>query len=476
MPKEEQKGITVKKEADMADWYSQVVIKAELADYSSIRGCLVIRPYGYAIWEKIMEYFNERLKKLGVKNAYFPLFIPESFFEKEKTHAKGFFPEVAWVERKDKNEERLAIRPTSETIMYDSYSRWIRSWRDLPLKINQWCNIVRFEVKDVKPFLRSREFLWQEGHNVFEDEKGASKDALTMISEYKKLAEELLAVPVLTGKKTEHEKFPGAYFTTTIEGFMPDGKALQMGKSHNLGQGFSKAFNIEFLGKDGNKHRPWQTSWGFSTRLIGALVMMHGDDKGLILPPKVAPIQIVIVPILPKEGKEKVLEKAEELKKKLSSKYKVHMDSREEYSPGWKFNEWEMKGVPLRIEIGPKDIANKSVVIARRDNGNKKNIKVKDIETKVGKDLEDIQKSLYKKADKFMKSNVTDAKNWDDFQKAIDKKMMVKSLFCGKVNCEDKIKEKTNGVTARVIESEAKGKCVHCNDDANLKVYFAKSY
>ena len=369
--KEKKMGITVKKEEDMPEWYNQVILKAELADYSAIKGCMVIRPLGYAIWQKIMDTFNARIKKLGVKNAYFPLFIPESFFKKEAEHAEGFSPEVAWIENKDEDtKERLAIRPTSETIMYDSYSRWIRSWRDLPLRINQWANVVRWEVQDCKLFLRSREFLWQEGHCVYETEEEVKRETLIYLNEYKKLAEDLMAIPVLTGVKTEKEKFAGAIETTAIEAFMPDGKALQLGTSHNLGQGFAKAFGIEYIGKDEKKHYPWQNSWGVSTRFIGGLIMTHSDDKGLVLPPKIAPDQVVIVPIIFDDTKDKVLKKAKEIKDKLK-KYSVIIDDREGYSSGWKFNEWELKGIPIRIEIGPKDIEKKQAVVVRRDTGKK---------------------------------------------------------------------------------------------------------
>ncbi|MEM4756290.1 MAG: proline--tRNA ligase, partial [Candidatus Woesearchaeota archaeon] len=347
-------GISVKKEEDMPEWYSQVVTKAEVADYAPIRGCMIIRPLGYYFWQQIMDYFNARLRKLQVQNAYFPLFIPESFFKKEAEHAEGFSPEVAWIERKDTTQERLAIRPTSETIMYDAYSKWIRSHRDLPLRINQWCNIVRWEVQDTKIFLRSREFLWQEGHCVYETEKACIKETVRILDEYELLCKELLALPVIKGKKTQKEKFAGAVETYSIEGFMPDGKALQMGTSHHLGQNFAKAFGITFLGKDEKDHYPWQNSWGISTRLLGAMIMVHSDNKGLVIPPAMAPQKIVIVPIYFKE-KEPILKQAKALAKTLKSSGAI-VDDREAYTPGWKFNHWELKGIPLRIELGPKDL------------------------------------------------------------------------------------------------------------------------
>jgi len=476
--KEATLGITVKKEDDMPEWYSQVVLKSELADYSKIKGCMVIRSYGYAVWQKIMDYFNRRIDKINVKNAYFPMFIPESFFKKEAEHAEGFSPEVAWIQNKDEKGERLALRPTSETIMYDSYAKWIRSWRDLPFRLNQWCNIVRWEVSDVKLFLRSREFLWQEGHCVYETKEECDKETLIILREYQKLAEELLAIPVLTGKKTEKEKFAGALYTTTIESFMPDGKALQLGTSHNLGQGFAKVFGIKYLGKDEKYHLPWQNSWGFSTRLIGAVVMLHSDDKGLVLPPKIASMQVVIVPILFDKTKEKVLKKAKEIKSKLKG-FSVHLDDRDEYSPGWKYNEWELKGVPLRIEIGPRDMEKKQAVIVRRDTGEKETVKVVNLSKKVKFLLDEIQNNLYNKAKKFLDGNIVDTDDWDSFMNTIKSRKIAKALFCGSAECEDWIKDKTGGATSRCIPFEqknVKGKCIHCGKEAKFWVYFSKNY
>ncbi|MFH1510974.1 MAG: proline--tRNA ligase [Candidatus Woesearchaeota archaeon] len=474
----EEQGITAKKEEDMPEWYSQVVMKAELADYSPIRGCMVIRPYGYAIWQKVMDFFNSRLAKLKVRNAYFPLFIPESFFEKEKEHATGFEPEVAWIANKDEGQtERLAIRPTSETIMYDSYSRWIRSWRDLPLKINQWCNIVRWEVKDVKPFLRSREFLWQEGHCVYETEKEAKKETLLYLEEYRKILEDLLAVPVLLGYKTEKEKFAGAVWTSTIEAFMPDGKALQCGTSHNLGQNFAKAFGIKYLGKDEKYHEPWQNSWGLSTRVIGAMVMCHSDNKGLVIPPRVAQIQAVIVPIIFEESKEAVLAKCKEVKRKI--KAECHIDERDEYSAGWKFNDWELRGVPLRIEIGPKDVEKNQAVLVRRDTGQKEAVAISEIAKRTKQLLEEIQKDLYSKAKKMLEESIVETYDWEAFESAINSKKLVKTSFCGETECEDCIKDKTGGAGSRLIplKSEKPEKpCVHCKKEGKVIAYFSRCY
>jgi prolyl-tRNA synthetase len=474
MKEKDEKGINVKKEDDMPLWYSQIIQKADLAEPSSIKGFMVIKPNGYSIWEHITEYFNNRIKKIGVRNAYFPLLIPESFFKKEAEHAVGFDPDLAWVNRKEDG-ERLAIRPTSETIMYDSYSRWIRSYRDLPLRINQWCNVLRWEVKQTKIFLRTREFLWQEGHCVYETKEECDKEVKLMLEEYAKLCKDLLAIEVITGKKTENEKFPGALYTSTMEALMPDGKALQMGTSHNLGQGFAKSFNISFQGRDEKEHTPWQSSWGFSTRLLGAIIMTHSDDKGLILPPKVALNKVVIIPILFDKTKSKVLKKAKELEKELKS-FNPILDSNEDYSPGWKYNEYELKGIPIRIEIGPRDVEKNQVVLVRRDTLEKEFIKIKDIDKKVKETLEDIHTNLYKKSKQILKKNIVEAKTMDQMKKAIKDKKMAISPFCDKPSCEELIKDATGGATGRCIKEEKKGKCIHCGKDSNLLVYFAKSY
>ena len=475
--KEEQLGIKVKKDKDFSEWYNEVVIKGELADHSVVRGFMVIKPRGYAVWEKIQSYFDEKIKKSGVKNAYFPLLIPESFFKKEAKHAEGFAPELAWV-MDEEQKEKYALRPTSETIMYDSYSKWIRSWRDLPLRLNQWCNVLRWEVKQTKLFLRTREFLWQEGHCVYETEQECDREARMFLNEYKKLSEELLAIPVIEGMKTEKEKFAGAKTTYTIEALMPDGKALQMGTSHNLGQNFAKAFDIKFIGKDEKKYYPWQNSWGISTRLIGAMVMMHSDDKGIVLPPKIAPTQIVIVPIFFKDDKEKILKKANELKNKLK-KYSVELDDRDSYTPGWKFNEWELKGVPLRIEIGPKDVEKSQVVLVRRDNNDKEAVKIADLDKEIENTLGQIHKNLFDKAKKFLNENTAEAKAWDDFLKQIKDKKLVKAPFCGSMECEGSIRDKTDGATSRAIPFEQPkniGNCIHCRKQGKFMVYFGKAY
>jgi prolyl-tRNA synthetase len=476
MAKESKEGITVKKEENLSEWYNQVVQKAELADYSAVKGCMVIRPHGYAIWEKIQEYFNQRLKEHKVKNSYFPLFIPESFFKKEAEHAEGFSPEVAWIENKDKDtKERLAVRPTSETVMYDSYSRWVRSWRDLPLRINQWANIVRWETKATKLFLRTREFLWQEGHCVYATEEECREETKLWIEEYRKLSEELLATPVLVGKKTDVEKFSGADYTLSIEAIMPDGKALQAGTSHNLGQSFAKSFGISFLDENSKKQTPYQNSWGVSTRLIGGLVMLHGDDKGLVLPPRIAPIQGAIVPIFFENSKEGTLEEAKKLHSSLSKKFSIELDDREYQSAGWRFSDWELKGVPIRIELGPKDIEKQRAVLVRRDTGKKEFVKLKDVSKRFEELLEEIQDNLLNNARKEIKSQIVDVKNKKELVKTIKENKVVKMNFCNTPECEENIKEET-GATSRCIIKKAIGNCANCDGKAKEQIYFSKSY
>jgi len=477
MVEEKQQGLTEKKSGDFSEWYVQVVQKAELADYAPVRGFMVIRPNAYSVWEKIQDYFNKVIFSKGVRNAYFPLLIPKSFFEKEAKHAQGFEPELAWIESGGKDvEEKVAIRPTSETIMYDSYAKWIRSWRDLPLRINQWCNVLRWEVRQTKPFLRTREFLWQEGHCVYETEQETEKEALMFLDEYRKLCEEQLAIPVLLGEKTESERFAGAKRTFTIEALMPDGKALQMGTSHNLGQGFAKAFGLEYLDKEGNKKLPWQSSWGFSTRLIGAVVMVHGDDKGFVLPPNIAVNKAVIVPILFEKTKANVLKKARGLAKKIG-KFNPILDERDAYSAGWKFNEWELKGIPVRIELGPKDIAKKQVVLVRRDSGKKEFVKEANLAKRLESLMKEIQQDLFKNASKFLKENSVEANNWADFKKALDEKKLVLSWFCNRPECEEEIKDKTTASSRCIpFNQKGKGKCVKCESEARVKAWFGKSY
>jgi len=473
------KGITVLKKDDISEWYEQVCLKSKLVDFGSVKGTMVIRPRGYYIWETIQKFFNKNIiDRFGVSNAYFPLFIPESFFNKEAAHAKGFSPEVAWIDKSLTGEgERLAIRPTSETIMYDSYSKWIRSYRDLPLKINQWCNVVRWETSATKLFMRSREFLWQEGHCVYESEKECDEDTLNYIKGYQNLAKELLALPTILGRKSEREKFAGAKHTYTIEAFMPDGKALQCGTSHNLGTGFAKAFGIEFVGRDEEKHLPWQNSWGLSTRLIGGVVMTHSDDKGLVLPPKVARNKAVIVPLLFKGKEEKVLEVARKLEGELKE-FGVMLDDRSDYKPGAKFGEWEMKGVPLRIEIGPRDVENGEVVIVKRNDSEKIIVKVEDVVLEIPKLLDRMHKEMFKRAKSFFDDKVVSVTNFVEFEKVIKSKGIVKINWCGDSDCEDAIKDKT-GASSRCIPIDSwdiSGNCPHCGKKAKVGIYFSRSY
>ncbi|MCD6465342.1 proline--tRNA ligase [Candidatus Bathyarchaeota archaeon] len=476
-------GITIKKAENLSEWYTQVILKSGLADYAPIKGCMIFREYSYAIWEKIQEIFNQKIKRTGHKNVYFPMFIPESFLKKEAEHFAGFVPEVAWVTIGGNTplEEKLAIRPTSETIIYTAFAKWIRSWRDLPIKLNQWCNVVRWDTKGTKLFLRTREFLWQEGHTAHATKEEADKEVMEILNEYKDLMENYLAIPVLAGRKSEGEKFPGALYTATLEAIMPDGKALQMATSHNLGQNFSKVFNIKFMGKDEKEHYVWQTSWGISTRIIGAIVMVHGDDRGLIIPPKIAPVQAVIIPIPYKDADTAaILAKARELLEKLrKAGISVILDDREEYTPGWKFNDWEIKGIPVRIEIGPKDLKQKQVTLARRDTFEKLVVKNEEVIETVQKLLDDIQRNLFNKAKKFLEEKITTVKSLDEFKDVLKSKGgFIKACWCASRRCEEKIKEET-GATVRVIPFEKEepfSNCIYCGGEAKEIAYFARSY
>jgi prolyl-tRNA synthetase len=460
-----------------------VVLKAGLADYAPVKGCMIIREDAYAIWEKIQEILNKKIKATGHRNVYFPMFIPESLLTKEAEHFAGFTPEVAWITMGGDTplEEKLAVRPTSETIMYATFSKWIRSWRDLPVKINQWCNIVRWETKATRLFLRTREFLWQEGHTAHATSEEAEAEVMYALNEYKDIMENYLAIPVLVGTKSDTEKFAGALYTTALEAMMPDGKALQMGTSHNLGQNFGKVFNVKFIGEDKLDHYVWQTSWGITTRLIGAMVMVHGDDKGLIIPPKVAPVQVVIVPI-PFKGAEPeaIVTKAKEIAETLKAKsFSVLLDDREEYTPGWKFNQWELKGVPIRIELGPRDLKQGQVIMVRRDTGQKNPVKEKDIPATMEKLLQEIQDNLFAKAKASLQEKTNAVQSYDDFKKVIcDKGGFVKAAWCGSADCEAKIKDET-GATIRVRpfqKEEPMVNCIYCGQKAKETVYFARSY
>ncbi|EIJ66132.1 proline--tRNA ligase [Candidatus Nitrosopumilus salaria BD31] len=474
-------GITVSKEEDFSEWYTQVVLKAKLADYAPVKGLIVLRPDGYSIWESLRSTFDKKFAKNGIKNGFLPVLIPESLLGKEKKHFAGFNPEVFWVTHSGTNEigDRLALRPTSETLAYTMYSKWIQSWRDLPLKINFWNTALRAEIKATKPFLRTSEFLWQEGHTVHATQDEAEKEVMKILEIYKNTVEEELAIPVITGKKSEKEKFVGAVYTTTMESIMPDGKALQMGTSHFLGQNFSKPFEVKFADKDNVEHFAWQTSWGVSWRLIGAMIMVHGDDKGLVLPPNVAPVQVLIVPIYKNdEGKNTVLSKVEEIKKILEAKkIRVHVDDREGLSPGYKFNDGELKGIPLRIEIGPKDIEKESIVIAKRHNREKSNLRFSEIET-IGTILDEIQKKMLENARVKAKTNSIDISNYTEFKSKIEKGGFFNAPWCGKIECEEKIKEET-GADIRVLpfgSEDTNQKCIYCNEQSISIPIFARGY
>jgi len=474
-------GITVKKSEDFSEWYTQTILKSELIEYGPVSGCMVIRPYAYALWENTQKFFDPKIKKMGIENAYFPMLIPESLFHKEKEHVEGFNPEVAWVTHGGDTElpEKLAIRPTSETIMYDSYRKWIRSWRDLPLKINQWCNIVRWEFKHPVPFLRTREFLWQEGHTVFATREEAEKEVYEILDLYTEVFEQLYAVAVMKGIKSDNEKFAGAVMTTSVEMFFPNGKAIQGGTSHLLGQNFSKAFDISFLDKSGNKEYAWQNSWGISTRGLGIMLGIHGDDKGVVMPPRVAPLQVVIIPIIFEDTKDKVLKKCCELKEELlKHDIRVIIDD-SDYRPGWKFNKWEMKGVPIRVELGPKDLDSKTVKIAFRYNNTKEVISFEThtFASKIKKSLEEIQNIMLENSRKMLKEATIPCNTVDDLLRIVEDKKIGFAPFCNDKACEVSIKDKTGAKTLNTPLNLKDGehKCINCGKPARL-FYFGKSY
>ena len=465
-------------EEDFAKWYTDIVLKADLADYTGTKGCIAIKPYGYAIWENIQNYADGLFKKSGVKNVYFPVLIPESLLQKEKDHVEGFAPEVAMVTEAGAKEleEKLCIRPTSETMFCDLYSKWLKSWRDLPFVYNQWCNVLRWE-KETKPFLRSREFLWQEGHTIHETQKEAEERTLQMLDIYADVIENLLAIPVLKGRKTEKEKFAGAEATYTVETLMHDGRAIQAGTSHYFGQNFTKPFEVKFQNREGKEEYPYQTSWGISTRLIGAVIMAHGDNRGLKLPPKVAPIQVVVVPVMMK--KEGVVEKATEVYENLNKEFRAEVDLRENYTPGYKFNDWELRGVPVRVELGPRDIENNVCVIVRRDTLEKQTVNLNELNEKVKEILEDIQKNMYEQCAKIREERTTSATNLDEFVKNLEEKQgYVKTMWCENVECENKIKELTGAHSRCIpfIQEKIGNKCVCCGKEAKTMVVWGRQY
>jgi prolyl-tRNA synthetase len=467
---------------DVNGWYNDVIIKAELADYATVRGMMIIRPYGFDIWRRIQEVLGGSIRASGVQDAYFPLFIPESFLRREAQHVEGFAPEIAWVTEGGgkKLAERLAVRPTSETIMYDTFSRWIHSHRDLPLKINQWANVVRWE-KRTKPFLRTTEFLWQEGHTVHATAEEAEAETMRALTMYETFCRETLAIPVLTGKKTEAEKFAGAVYTTSIETLLLDGKALQAGTSHNLGQNFAKVFKIQFADAAGALQHPWQTSWGMSIRIVGALILTHGDENGLVLPPRIAPIQVVVVPIYKTDDEKKsVLAEAEKVVKQLTEhSLRVHLDQRAEVSPGFKFNHWEMRGVPLRIEIGPRDIKANKLSLVTRHNGAKETIGLTKVAAEIEKKLAAIQVAMLDRATAFRDEHTSTVESYDDFKKTIDTKMgLIRAGWCGDAKCEQDVKQETKA-TIRILPFDQKSMpsmCMHCGKEAKHLAIFARAH
>ncbi len=487
-------GITVRKDKKPSEWYTQVVKKAGLAKYAEIKGCMIIKPYGMKIWESIKENFNNKIEETGVENAYFPLFIREDQLEKEEDIVEGFDPEVAWVTHGGEKEleDRIAVRPTSESVIAPYMSEEIRSHRDLPFRINQWSNVVRWEATDTRPFLRTREFLWQEGHTAHATEENADEETMLRLEQYQEVIEDHLAIPSILGYKPEHDKFPGAKYTTTIETLMPDGKSIQSGTSHQLGQNFAEAFEITFEDEDSETQTAWTASWGLSTRTIGALIMAHGDDDGLRLPPFVAPIQVVVVPIYQEENKQEVLEYAEEVSNKLEKNgVRVKFDDRDHRTPGYKFNEWELKGVPLRVEVGPNEVEDDAVTTVRRDTGNKKmGTDREEFVSKAQETLEDIQESMFGELEEYLHENIRKADSKNEILSTIGKNRgYVKTKWCGKEECEEEVKDQVaaeivvlpfreDSKPATIQENLEKisGECAICGEKAERWAYFAKNY
>ncbi len=485
-------GISVKKDENFSEWYSQIIEKAGLADYISAKGFIVLRPYGFAIWDLIKTYLDKKFNGTGHLNGFLPCLIPESLLNKEEKHFKGFNPEVFWVTSSGDSplSEKLALRPTSEALLYSIFPKWISSYRDLPLKMNFWNTALRAEIKSTKPFIRNSEFLWQEGHTAHADKKEAADEVMTILYLYKHFIEKVLSIPTISGYKSNKEKFVGADYTTALEGMMPDGKALQLGTSHNLGLNFSQPFEIKFLNKNNNEDFVWQTSWGISWRLIGALIMVHGDDKGLILPPIVAPIQIIIIPIYKNVNEHLVKDHANRLKDSLVALgYRVFVDERDEFTAGWKYNEWEMKGVPVRINIGQRDIESNNVEVVRRDNRQKSIVPMENLSKEIEKIFQSLQSDLYYKAETHLKENTKIITNFDDFKRNLDSYSgFMVTGWCGNEDCEVRVKEDT-GADIRVIPFDSKDlptglnttydvikDCIYCGKKANKIVIFAKAY
>jgi len=475
-------GITVKKSEDFSEWYTQTVIKSELVDYAPVKGLIVLRPDGYSIWESLKSSLDVKFTATGHRNGFLPTLIPESLLTKEKDHFAGFNPEVFWVTKSGENEigDRLALRPTSETLAYTLFSKWIRSWRDLPLKINFWNTALRAEIKATKPFLRTSEFLWQEGHTVHTNSEEAQKEVTDILELYKKTVEEELAIPVITGKKSEKEKFVGAVYTLTMESLMPDGKALQMGTSHFLGQNFSKPFDVKYADKENVESYAWQTSWGVSWRLIGGMIMVHGDDRGLVLPPRVAPIQVIIIPIYySDEDKEKIQKISKEIEEKLREiKIRVQVDNREQLTPGFKFNDWEMKGIPLRIEIGPKDLEKEQVTFARRHNRQKDAQAITGLMDRVISELDKIHNDMFADAKKILDDKTVEVDTYEDFKIELEKGRLIKAPICDNPDCEERIKEETSADVRVITEGieDSDSKCIKCSNQSTIRPLFARGY
>ena len=478
---EKKEGVTAKKAVDFDEWYAQMIIRSELADYSPVSGCLVLPPSGYAIWENIQKFVDAEFNRAGIQNAYFPLFIPERLLNKESEHIAGFAPEVAWVTEAghSKLEERLAVRPTSETIMYEVVSRWIRSWRDLPLRLNQWNNVVRWEFKHPVPFLRGREFLWNEGHSMFASKEAADAERDEILGIYRKVTEELLALPSYVGRKTDSEKFAGAEATYSMEHLLPDGKAIQGPDFHSDGQRFSKAFEISFVDEQGDTKNVWQNTWAITTREVGVMLAVHGDDKGAVVPPLLAEVQVVVVPIVNDESKDAVLRAARLIADTLALRYRTRLDDRDHLTPGRKFNEWELKGVPLRLELGPRDLKEGHAVIVRRDTGSKRVVQASQVEEEVERDLREMQSSLLKKATDALMSSTREASSMSELVSIMKESGgIVRVEWCGRRSCEEAMGEKAGGKILNIPldQKSAKGRCVSCGEPSTVVVNYGKSY
>jgi len=481
MSKPSQEGITVKKGENFDEWYTQVILKAELADYSPVSGCMVFRPSGYAIWENVQNATDSEFKRVGITNSYFPIFIPERLLKKEAEHVQGFAPEVAWVTHAGGSEleERLAIRPTSETVMYEVVSKWIRSWRDLPLRLNQWNNVVRWEFRHPTPFLRSREFLWNEGHSMFATREGADAERDEVMGIYRRITEEFMALPGYMGRKTKSETFAGAEATYSIEHLLPDGKAIQGPDWHSDGQNFSKAFDISFVDEDGEKQFAWQNTWAISTREIGVMLAVHSDDRGAIIPPRLSAVQVVLVPIVNDENKEAVLAESRKLVEQLKGHFRAVLDDRDHLTPGRKFNEWELKGVPLRVEFGPRDMKERQAILVRRDTGGKRAVRLAEIAKEVAAELEAIHGSLFERATKALAENTRDAGTLPELKRVLAKHGgIVRVPWCGKAECEAKMREATGGKILNIPmdQKQPKAGCAACGAGAISLANFGKSY